>query len=154
MKHLRYLKYVIIHKWYCLRACIRLSSPWMREIVLLGLLHDWSKFRPSEWFSYVEHFYGDGRSLDVAWLHHIHRNKHHHQYWVLKQDDGEVKCLDMPDKYILEMVADWYAAGMAICKRSTITPWYNENKHRIVLSERTRQILENVIKNFDKRVIK
>lgn len=172
-KHWKYLKYVLRHKWYCMEACFKNPS-WLCEVWILGIIHDWSKFRPSEWFPYAEYFYGfygvnwsqkkhggcgDEIKLhkkisycfDKAWLLHQHRNKHHWQYWVLREDDGGTKLLDMPDRYILEIVADWYAAGMAIAKRPEISPWYEQNKSRIMLSDRTRKILETVIKNFDER---
>lgn len=151
--HWIYLKYVVRHKWYCVKACWKIAPSWLCEVWFLGIFHDWSKFRFSEWTPYAEHFYGDGRSLDEAWLKHIHRNKHHWQYWILREDDGETKCLDMPDRYILEMVADWYAAGMVISKRPFVGPWYVENKDKIIMSERTRKQVETVIKNFDARSI-
>ena len=50
MKYLKYFMYVIKHKWYVYLA----GFGWM------GVIHDWSKFRPSEFFPYAEHFYGKG----------------------------------------------------------------------------------------------
>jgi hypothetical protein len=94
-RHLAYLQYVLRHKWYVL------NSGWSLGIPLLALLHDNSKFLPSEWFPYARHFYNpDGSkrtrlqkdgfytddpgdaAFDRAWLTHIRRNKHHPQYWV------------------------------------------------------------------------
>lgn len=150
--HWKYFKYILRHKWYCLKGCWILSRGWLFGIRWLGVFHDWSKFLPSEWILYAQHFYGDGRSLDLAWLKHIHRNKHHWQYWLLREDDGNTKPLDIPDKYLLEMVADWYAAGMAIAQRPNITPWYIQNQDKIVLSKRTRKLLETIIHNFDNRL--
>ena len=51
MKLLKYLKYVIKHKWYTFVECCRLGIPW------LGIIHDLSKFLPSELFTYAEWFY-------------------------------------------------------------------------------------------------
>lgn len=150
-KHWIYFKYILRHKWYCLKGCWKLAPSWLWEVWLLGLFHDWSKFRPSEWVSYAEHFYGDGRSNDEAWLNHIHRNKHHWQHWTLREDSGEVKCLKIPDKYILEMVADWYAAGMAITGRPLISSWYEKNKEKMLINKSTRETLEAIIENFEKR---
>jgi hypothetical protein len=108
--HLRYLRYVLRHKWYVLVAGLRTGAPLWRL-----LIHDWSKFTPSEWGAYVAKFYGgpmtqeriadyhgDARDhrmragpfkeqvdadFDRAWLHHQKRNRHHWQYWVLMEDD-------------------------------------------------------------------
>jgi len=102
MKHLKYLWYVIRHKWYTFLECCKLGIPW------LGIVHDWSKFLPSEFIAYARNFYGDypdlsdsnchgivmtktkiKRDFDAAWLHHQKANKHHWQYWILQYDSGD-----------------------------------------------------------------
>jgi len=90
MKHFKYLSYVIRHKWFVFRAGMRTGAPLLRLII-----HDWSKFLPSEWFAYVNHFYGYEKTeatkaaFDLAWLRHQKRNKHHWQYWVLLNDSDK-----------------------------------------------------------------
>lgn len=81
--HLQYLGYVVRHKWLVFVECCRLGIPWQ------GLIHDWSKFLPSEWFSYVGYFYGekDEAAFDLAWLLHQKRNPHHWQWWVMNEDN-------------------------------------------------------------------
>jgi len=87
MKHFKYLSYVVRHKWFVFRAGLRTGAPLHRL-----LIHDWSKFLPSEWLPYVNNFYGDRKTnstkaaFDLAWLRHQKRNKHHWQYWVLLND--------------------------------------------------------------------
>ena len=117
LKHIKYLKYVLRHKWYVFIECINLGIP------LRGFMHDMSKFFPSEWFPYANFFYGKSRpvqkgfeiknthdaaeeAFDTAWLKHIHHNPHHWQYWILRQDDGGTKEIQMSYNYVLEMVAD------------------------------------------------
>lgn len=76
-------------------------------------VHDESKFSNEEYDAYDKYFYGGNRSYEVrnefdkAWLHHIHNNPHHWQYWVLLKDDGDIEVLDMPMNYIIEMICDW-----------------------------------------------
>jgi hypothetical protein len=41
MKHVRYLSYVVRHKWFVLLAGIKTGAPLWRL-----LIHDWSKFAP------------------------------------------------------------------------------------------------------------
>ena len=41
----------------------------------------------------------DDGSFDSAWLLHQKRNAHHWQYWVLLEDEGNTKALEMDDKY-------------------------------------------------------
>lgn len=55
MPHLRYLWYVLRHKWYVFQAGRVLKVP-----VWQLLMHDLSKFTPAEWFPYVAYFYGPG----------------------------------------------------------------------------------------------
>lgn len=153
MKHLRYLNYVVRHRWFVFVECCKLGIPWR------GLVHDLSKFFPSEWFPYVENFYGrdlgeDSASwhasydrecrFDVAWLKHQHRNPHHWQHWRLSEDDGGTKLVYMPPKYVKEMLADWKGAGRAQ-GFTKLGPWYEENRHKIVLHEDSRVLLHSLM---------
>jgi hypothetical protein len=165
VKHLRYLSYVLRHKWHVMRECFKHGLYWR------GITHDLSKFRPEEWFPYVEYFYGkpkkpysefpaglkyefdcwkwskeywDGR-FDRAWLEHIHRNSHHWQHHVLREDEGETKILQMPYDDVLEMICDWDGAGRAINgKRDTFT-WYTKNRDKMRLHPETRSLVESLI---------
>ena len=113
MKHLKYLRYIVRHKWFVLLEC------WKRGLYWRGLVHDLSKFRPSEWFPYAQYFYGDNKeeALDGfydARAHHQNRNKHHWQYWVRIDDDNEgLMLMPMPAKYRAEMLCDWIGAVRA-----------------------------------------
>lgn len=162
--HFRYLWYVVRHKVFVLRAAWSLGIPW------LGLLHDLSKFSPDEWEPYARFFYsGPHRAradysayektwhwgtidrecketvqerFDYAWCLHQKRNKHHWQFYLVPQDDGGTKVLEMPECYRLEMLADWIGAGLAQGKPDTMA-WYVANKDKMQLHPRTRILLEN-----------
>lgn len=60
--HLRYLKYVLMHKWYVFIMGVAMHRAFDRDGWLSWLwrllVHDLSKFRPSEWRPYVDRFYG------------------------------------------------------------------------------------------------
>lgn len=161
MRHLRYLRYVLLHKLYVFAGGIAVARvrggpaptlpfpPWTRWLVRL-LIHDLSKFRPSEWTPYVDSFYGETgqqwierrvkgglshveaaegwareekrrrAAFDRAWLLHQHRNPHHWQHWLLRYDDGRLVTL-LPEAWIAdEMVADWLGAGQKILARPTL----------------------------------
>ena len=153
MKHLKYLSYVLRHKWFVFVECCKLGVP------LRGILHDLSKLSPKEWLPYVNHFYGDkpsprgedgsynplhvGDDFDYAWLSHQHHNKHHWQYWILRGDSGETKALPMPIRYAKEMLADWRGAGRAITGKDNTLEWYQKNKHKMVLHNLTRYWIES-----------
>lgn len=93
MKYLKYTWTVLRHKWYVFLECCKLGIP------LQGVIHDWSKFLPAEFFPYVNYFNGGyerGKhppevqlAFNFAWLHHQHWNKHHWQSYVLHFDNAE-----------------------------------------------------------------
>lgn len=143
--HLAYLQYVLRHKWFVFLACWDLHVPLWRALV-----HDWTKFLPSEWGAYVHTFYApDGsfryeESLDFAraWNLHQKRNKHHWQAWLLTWDRGETVPLEMPLTYVREMLADWIGAGRAITGKNETPAWYQKNRANIQLHPQTRQLVE------------
>jgi hypothetical protein len=163
-KHWLYLRYVLRHKWYVFLACRTLGVPPWQSIV-----HDASKFLPSEWLPYANYFYGPTgpppgtfnysdpsvspnragnvdrwnrarvEAFDAAWNRHQKRNPHHWQFWLLVRDTGESVPLPMPDRYVREMVADWVGAGRAITGRVEVAGWYAKNRDRMRLAPETRE---------------
>lgn len=154
-KHLLYLRYVLRHKWFVFLACLQYGLIWR------GIKHDWHKFLPSEWFPYVNFFYGKGGkpvqrrdstgyykptdtgddAFDFAWLLHQKRADHHWQWWVLPEDDGGVKVLRMSDAAMKEMLCDWRGAGRAQGKPNT-WEWYEANKGKMQLHPEVRAWIE------------
>lgn len=147
-RHWAYLQYVVRHKWFVLCASRKTKTSLWR-----ALIHDLSKFRPTEWGPYARTFYGtDGRSRYVetrefnkAWLKHQHRNPHHWQHWLLQLDSGGVLTIEIPRKYVREMVADWMGAGRAITGRWDYAEWYHRNWDKIQLHPNTRAFVEALI---------
>ena len=165
MIHIKYLRYALRHKWFVFLAGLKTGAPLWRL-----LIHDWSKFLPSEWFPYARFFYGDfpdaketGRMVidfghnprdfmdvveaefDVAWLLHIHRSPHHWQHWILREDSGKTTALRMPDRFVREMVADWAGAGKAIHGEWEVAVWYAHNRDNIMLHSESRGLAEKLI---------
>jgi hypothetical protein len=141
-KHLQYLKYVLKHKYYVLVYGLKLGVPIYQLII-----HDWTKFLPIEWFPYVNYFYGEKNqyTFDMAWNHHQKRNPHHWQYWLLYRDDGSTEALEMPYRFILEMVADWCSAGKCITGKVEVVEWYTKNEGKYQFGLDTRVIVENLL---------
>jgi hypothetical protein len=145
--HARYGRYLVRHKWFVTGAGLRLGVPLWRLVV-----HDWSKFLPDEWAPYAGFFYGDGRdrarkrrAFDRAWLLHQHRQPHHWQFWVLQEDSGAVRALEMPAVFVREMVADWTGAGRAIPGGADVRTWYRREREHIVLHPRSRALVERLL---------
>lgn len=171
MIHLRYLRYVLLHKLYVFAGGVAVARTcgtpgvyrlgWIRWLWRL-LVHDLSKFRPSEWQPYARYFYGpplEGRAkhdlraqFNRAWLQHQHRNPHHWQHWVLHNDDGTTVAL-LPEAWVAdEMVADWIGAGTKILVRPTLAEciaetvkWYAANHTRMLMRDITRRRVEETL---------
>lgn len=115
--------------------------------------HDASKSELDEYFAYDAYFYGGNRSyqvvqnFNIAWLLHIHRNHHHWQFWILHNDDPDegMVILDMPYKYILEMICDWWSFSFYKGDLREIFGWYDERKDYIKLSDKTRKIVDSIL---------
>lgn len=89
-----------------------------------GIMHDWSKYTPSEFIPGVK-YYQDGhrspnnaqredKGYSGAWLHHKGRNKHHFEYWIdydINGGDEPLTGMKMPLKYVAEMFCDRIAAS-------------------------------------------
>ena len=135
-----------------------------RGLIWRGLVHDLSKYFPSEFFPYARFFYSTDKKprrdstgyykptntgnlkFDRAWLKHTRRNKHHWQYWALADDYEGNALFDMPDKYILEMFCDWLGAGRAQGYESgSVDDWYKSNGPKLQLSKKTRAKIENIL---------
>lgn len=122
--------------------------------------HDASKSELDEYEAYDAYFYGGNRSFAVvedykrAWLYHLHRNKHHWQYWILINDDpkeGEV-ILVMPLCYIIEMICDWWAFSWSKGELTEIFKWYDEHKNHMKLSMKTRKTVENILEKIHEKL--
>lgn len=137
-----------------------LSGPFINgekltEALLNAEQHDQSKYDKEEYDPYDAYFYGPEKTpevksaFDYAWLRHIHNNPHHWQYWVLLEDDPEVrsfgKVLDMPLEYIYEMIADWWSFSWRANNLMEIFDWYASHQDNIRLAMKTRMIVNELI---------
>ena len=126
--------------------------------VALSHEHDYSKNSTAEYNPYDQYFYGGNRSyavklaFDYAWLHHIHNNPHHWQYWVLLEDDPETgvpfKALQIPLPYIFEMIADWWTFSWKNNNLFEIFDWYADHRHKQFIHPESRKMLENILKKI------
>ncbi len=86
-----------------------------------GLVHDLSKYSPTEFLPGAR-FYQGNRSpneaereaygYSAAWLHHKGRNKHHFEYWTdYNPETKQVQAVKMPLIFVIEMFCDRVAAS-------------------------------------------
>ena len=109
-----HLGVVTKHRWIVFKLCCRAGIPWR------GLIHDLSKFSPTEFLAGVKYF-TEGKHSPIlnekieegyskAWLHHKGRNKHHLEYWVDYATRQVAPVI--PYKFIVEAICDELAAGI------------------------------------------
>ena len=141
-----HLKTVLIHKYWVFIYCCKLSIPWQ------GIMHDMSKFSWTEFSESVKYYQGGKASpipvvkaalgYSKAWQHHKGRNKHHYEYWTDNYDKGTT-YIEMPEKYVRELVADWFAAGRTYNgKEFTIDDelkWWNDCKDSKFIHPNTKK---------------
>ena len=112
-KFFKHLHTVNKHRFYVFKLSIKAGIP------IRGVLHDLSKYSPTEFFEGVKYYNGKRSPITIcrqengyseAWLHHKGRNKHHFEYWIdLAADD---KTPIIPYKYAAEMICDTLAASL------------------------------------------
>ena len=138
------------------------------EEAMVSFNHDESKYSTEEYDAYDQYFYGGNRSYKVvqdfnyAWLHHIHQNPHHWQYWVLINDDpgedengtpheylfGNFVALMIPLPYIFEMIADWWSFSWKKGNLFEIFNWYAEHRNYQYIHPESRKIIEAILKKI------
>jgi hypothetical protein len=94
----------------------------------------------------------------IAINHHHKRNRHHWEYWVAQTGhfgmlDNE--ALDMPNKYLLEMLADWLAVARVADGRLPDSlkgwSWFQMNSSKMNLTDRTRFKVRWVLQTYFER---
>lgn len=112
MPFFKHLKTVAKHRRLVRKLCFKCGLYWQ------GLTHDLSKFSRAEFRPGAKYYQGDKSpqvkereifGYSAAWLHHKGRNKHHFEYWV-DYYKGKKVYVEMPAKYLAEMICDRIAA--------------------------------------------
>lgn len=116
MKVLGHLRTINHHKLLVMKSCFKVG------LYKQGLLHDLSKYSPTEFLVGCKYYQGtrspnnaerEAMGYSKAWLHHKGRNKHHYEYWIDYSVDKEEGIIGqkMPERYVIEMFLDRVAAS-------------------------------------------
>ena len=156
-KIFRHLKTILIHKYWVFYYCRRLGITWQ------GITHDMSKFSPTEFIESIK-FFQDGKASPIpvakkeqgyslAWQHHKGRNPHHYEYWTDNYDNGTT-CIKMPFKYVLELIADYLAAGKTYNGKDFTIPqeieWWESSKENRAINKDTKDEISLLLRLIDK----
>ena len=131
----KHLHTVNKHRFYVFKLSLKAGIP------VRGLLHDLSKYSPTEFWEGVKYYNGKRSPISVckqengyseAWLHHKGRNKHHFEYWIDLQAENKTPII--PYKYAVEMICDTLAASLVYngkeWKRDTPLNYFNKRKDK------------------------
>ena len=155
---MNHLRTVVRHKELVMIGCFRVG------LYRQGLLHDLSKFSPTEFLVGARYFQGN-RSPNNAeredigysssWLHHKGRNRHHFEYWVdynLRGKDGESPLVPVktPGRFVVEMLMDRIAAskvylGDAYTDKSPLG-YFDGGRARKFMHPETAALLEKLLR--------
>lgn len=115
MKLFKHFVTITRHRHLVMKYCFKCG------LYKQGLLHDLSKYSPSEFLNGGRYYAGThspitnerrDKGYSVAWLHHKGRNKHHSEYWIdLNTVSGDYEPIPMPKRYVAEMLCDRLSAS-------------------------------------------
>lgn len=154
MKWLEHLKKINHHKRLVMQLCFKAG------LYRQGLLHDLSKYTPTEFLVGAKYYQGtrspndaerEDKGYSGAWLHHKGRNKHHLEYWIdYGLSEGHMmEGMKMPTRYVVEMFCDRVAA----CKNylgenytdSSAYDYYMKSKSHYIIHPETAALLEKML---------
>lgn len=156
MKYIKHLKTITKHKLYVMKFCFKCGQ------YKRGLLHDLSKFGPTEFFSSAKYYTGTSSPIDaekkekgysLAWQHHKGRNPHHWEYWIDNLGTYANTPCEIPYNYMIEMLCDWLAAGIVYSKvkpdynkgYSGPFDYYTKGRKYYILHPRTKRLVEGFL---------
>lgn len=125
-KAVGHMKTILHHKKLVAEGCFQVG------LYRQGVLHDMSKFQPEELLNGFRFYQGGLQSPNNgervvkghsdAWIHHKGRNRHHYEYWTdynieaAKRGDYPIQPVQMPRRYVAEMLMDRIAASKTYMK--------------------------------------
>ena len=153
MKPWQHFKTITYHRYLVMCGCFRVGLYWR------GLVHDLSKYSPTEFWTGARYFQGDrspnaaereDKGYSEAWMHHKGRNRHHYEYWT--DMSRQTRCYEsvvMPRKYLVEMVMDRRAAcmvyqGKAYTDSSALT-YFEKSRERELMHPQTKRQLHFIL---------
>lgn len=155
MKAWQHFKTINHHKCLVMKGCFRVG------LYKQGLLHDLSKYTPTEFLVGCRYFQGDAspnnrerkaKGYSSAWLHHKGRNKHHLEYWI-DYGIGEDKTMvgmKMPLKYVVEMFIDRVSAAKNYQKEKytdeSSWQYYEKGRGHYMIHPDTQKLLEKLLR--------
>ena len=149
-----HFKTITAHKLRVMKYCFRVG------LYRQGLLHDLSKYSPTEFLVGAKYYQGDHspneaerleKGYSSAWLHHKGRNKHHLEYWLdyAPALNYRIGGMEMPVRYVVEMFCDRIAACQTYQgeRYTDASPWeyYKKSLDHYIIHPNTQALLEKLL---------
>ena len=142
------------HRFLVFKLSCKAGIPWR------GLVHDLSKYSPTEFFESVKYYTGDkspimgakkDKGYSNAWLHHKGHNSHHYEYWMDNFDDGG-KARIMPQDDFVELVCDYLGAAHAYqgdnFTYASELAWWKKRRQKCAMNELNKRMLDIIFTTF------
>ena len=153
MKAWQHFKTITKHRFLVMCGCFRVGLIWQ------GLTHDLSKYSPTEFWVGARYYQGtrspntaerEDKGYSEAWMHHKGRNKHHYEYWTgMSKETRNYESVEMPRKYLVEMVMDRRAACMTYQGKAytdgSALKYFMGSRERDLMHPNTRMQLEYIL---------
>ena len=148
-----HFKTITKHRHKVIEHCIKAGIP------IQGLLHDLSKYSPTEFLMGAEYYLGtrspneaerEAKGYSDAWLHHKGRNRHHFEYWTDYNPVTKlVSPVKMPLRYVVEMFCDRVAASKIYMGENYTDKapleYFERAKARRIIHPKTSELLEKLL---------
>ncbi len=161
IKYIKHFLTIVKHRHYVKKFCFKCGYP------IRGILHDLSKYSPTEFFTSARYFQGTSSPINaektekgysIAWQHHKGHNPHHWEYWIDDVGTYKNKPIKIPFKYVVEMICDWLSAGIVYSKHkvnynepySEPLEYYNKFRKERIFHPETQDLIEFFLKEIKK----
>lgn len=128
-----------------------------------GILHDLTKYSPTEFLVGIKYFQGDrspnnaekeDKGYSSSWLHHKGRNKHHSEYWIdySGRKDTILSGMKMPVRFVVEMFFDRIAACRTYQKdayrQESAWEYHKRSRPFLIMYPESQALLEQLIETL------
>ncbi|MDD3795606.1 MAG: DUF5662 family protein [Lachnospiraceae bacterium] len=163
-KTMGHFRTITEHKVQVMKHCFAIG------LYYQGLMHDLSKYTPSEFLMGCKYYQEGKRSpnngeredkgYSFAWMHHKGRNRHHFEFWTdyslnPRESKQPIVAVQMPRNYVAEMLMDRIAASKIYLKedydRHEPLKYFQRGKSHYLMHPQTCRELERMLKILDKR---
>ena len=152
---LKHLHTINRHRFHVFVNCVHCGIPFR------GLVHDLSKYSPTEFFISARNYSGtrspianerkEEHGYSKVFIHHTRRNRHHYEYWV-DVTTGDIILIPMPYRFALECCCDMISASMVYngkkFRRDMPLAFFLKTKDKSMMHSSTKRFIQEVLTRY------